>query len=37
VLRQQLKMPFRQIDGEEETASCDEVATIVGNGGLLKR
>jgi hypothetical protein len=30
-------MPFRQIDGEEETASCDEVATIVGHGGLLKR
>ena len=22
-------MPLRQIDGEEETASCDEVATII--------
>jgi hypothetical protein len=37
VLCQQSEMPFRQIDGEEETASCDEVATIVGHGGLLKR
>jgi hypothetical protein len=37
VLRQQSEMPLRQIDGEEETASCDKVATIVGHGDLLVR
>jgi hypothetical protein len=30
---QQRQPPFRQIDGEEEAAPGDEVATIIGHAG----
>jgi hypothetical protein len=33
--RQQRQPPFRQIDGEEEAAPGDEVATIIGHAGRL--
>jgi hypothetical protein len=32
---QQRQPPFRRIDGEEEAAPGDEVATIVGHAGRL--
>src|SRR5437868_12363324 len=35
VLRQQPQPPLRQIDGEEEAAPGNEVATIVGHAGML--
>ena len=35
VVRQQPQMPLRQIDGEEEAASGQEVAAIVGRVSIL--
>ena len=35
VLGQQRQPPFRQIDGEEDGAPGDEVATIIGHAGRL--
>src|SRR5258706_7510860 len=35
VLRQQPQPPLRQIDGEEEAASGNEVATILGHAAML--
>jgi hypothetical protein len=35
VFRQQVQLPFRQIDGEEEAASGNEVAAIAGHADTL--
>ncbi|MGB9657937.1 MAG: hypothetical protein WCB75_22375 [Pseudolabrys sp.] len=35
VLRQQPQTPFCQIDGEEEAATSDQVATIIGQADIL--